>query len=303
MKIAIIGGGSLGLLFAHYLNQFHEVCIYVRSKEQEQALLSEGLVFEKNGQSIVDSVNSALLSAWKGQEDLTIIAVKQYHLENVLRKIKEAVPCYSGSLLFLQNGMGHLKKLKDVSASQIYVGAVEHGAKKEKVNHVIHTGNGVTRIAVYKGHSIEMMNELAIEFSAAFPFIFENDYEDMLVKKLIVNSVINPLTAILNVRNGELLDNPYYHRLFMKMYKEISSVLHTEDQEETFAYLEKICRKTAANRSSMLQDLDEKRPTEVDAILGFILEKAGEMGASAPMLEFFYHSIKGKEYEGMEEYE
>ncbi len=296
MKIAIIGGGSLGLLFAHYLNEYHHVCLYVRSEEQEHCLSSEGLIFEKNEQKIVHSINTATFSSWEGNEDLTILAVKQYHLPDILQRMAEAAPCYKGSFLFLQNGMGHIKLLDSVKANNVYVGSVEHGARKESLNHVIHTGSGLTRIAIYKGHSLNIMKKIANQFAERFPFTAEKDYESMLVNKLVVNSVINPLTAVLNVRNGELLDNPYYNKLFKQMFNEISSILYMENQDETLTHLENVCRKTAANRSSMLQDLDGNRLTEVDAILGYVLDKADDIGVHAPLTEFFYHSIKGKEY-------
>ena len=296
VKIAIIGGGSLGLLFTHYLNEFHQICLYVRSKEQEYTLSSKGIMFEKNGQKSVHFVNTANFSEWEGKEDLTILAVKQYHLPDILKKMAEVTPNYKGSFLFLQNGMGHLKWLDTIQANNVYVGSVEHGAKKESLNHVIHTGSGITRIAIFKGHSINIINKIANQFIDRFPFTVEKDYESMLVKKLIVNSCINPLTAVLNVRNGELLDNPHYNKLFKNMFKEISSILYMDDKDKTFSHLESICRKTAANRSSMLQDLDGNRPTEVEAILGYVLEKAGEKGVYAPLTEFFYESIKGKEY-------
>ena len=296
MKIAIIGGGALGLLFAHYLNENHQVCVYVRSNQQAAALSKEGLIFESDGQRTVRPICSAIVSDWKGDEDLTIIAVKQYHVQKVLQELAKLAPLYDGSYLFIQNGMGHLKWLSDIKADQIFVGSVEHGANKKNGHHVIHTGNGLTRIAIYKGHSFSIMDELIEGYSDSFPFVYEPNYQDMLVKKLIVNAVINPLTAVLNVHNGELLDNPHYYQIFRSMFREISAVLNIENTEDEMAHLENICRKTAANRSSMLQDIDANRPTEVDAILGYVMEKANEMRVKTPLTEIFYHAIKGKEY-------
>lgn len=297
MNIAIIGGGSLGLLFAHYLNEYHQVCVYVRSKEQKDTLSNKGLVFEKNGMEITAPIKTALFSEWTGIEELTIVAVKQYHLQKVLKEMVKATSDYKGSYLFLQNGMGHLKWLEELKANNIFVGSVEHGANKAGANHVIHTGEGITRIAIYKGHSLTIIEEInRSAFDNNFKISLENHYEKMLVRKLIVNAVINPLTAVLNVRNGELLDNPYYYQIFRKMFEEISMVLNITEREDVFTHLQNVCKKTAANRSSMLQDLEAKRPTEVDAILGYVLKKAGEMGVRAPLAEIFYHSIKGKEY-------
>ncbi len=297
MKIGIIGGGSIGLLFAHYLAKKHDVTIYVRSKEQAEKLASEGLVFEKNSVSMNGRMHSLVFSEWTGKEELTIIAVKQYHLHKVLQVIKKASLKNSHSLLFVQNGMGHLKWLKGIEGANIFVGTIEHGALKVSANHVIHTGEGRTRIALYKGKCIAEIKELIEPLLKDFPFFFEENYDEMLIQKLIINAVINPLTAILNVKNGELIANPHYYHVFKQLFIEISTVLEISNKERAFEQLEDVCKKTAENRSSMLKDMDEKRPTEVDAILGYVLEKSKEKGINTPLANGFYYLIKGKEYE------
>ncbi|MBU8877712.1 2-dehydropantoate 2-reductase [Bacillus sp. FJAT-29790] len=297
MKIGIIGGGSIGLLFAHYLSKDHQVCVYTRSKEQAKKLSIEGLIFEKGGKRINDSIHAAVLSDWRDQEDLTIIAVKQYDLQRVLDILAGITPSFKSSFLFLQNGMGHLNLLKELKANHIFVGMVEHGANKIGTNHVLHTGDGMTKLALYSGNSLSILKEMAAPLSSQFPFIIEADYHEMMTKKLIVNSCINPLTAILNVRNGELLENRYYKEIFKQLFLEICLILNIADKKSTFAHIKDVCRKTAANRSSMLKDLDEKRPTEVDAILGYVIEKANQRQMAAPLTESFYYLIKGKEYE------
>ncbi|KAB2337407.1 2-dehydropantoate 2-reductase [Cytobacillus depressus] len=301
MKIAIIGGGSLGLLFAHYLSKLNDVHLYVRTNEQKNKLLTEGLLFEKNGQIMHNFIQSSLFTEWKGSEDLTIIAVKQYHLQNVLKQMVQSAPFYHGSLLFIQNGMGHLKWLDIMQTANIYIGSVEHGANKIHNNHVIHTGKGITKLANYKSNSQFILKEL-VQFTAEdFPFMIEQDYEEMLVKKLVVNAVINPLTAVLNAQNGELVSNPHFYKIFKQLFAEISLTLKLNEKAETLSHIENVCKKTATNRSSMLQDLDGNRPTEVDAILGYILEKADELGMHIPLAASFYEAIKGKEYKGRRE--
>ena len=296
MKIGIIGGGSIGLLLAHYLKKHHQVCVYVRSKRQLDVLEAEGLIFEKDKNCIKEAINVSLFSKWNGEEELTILAVKQYQLPPILEKMAASNTNVGGSLLFLQNGMGHLKWLEGVNAKNIFVGTVEHGANKVAVNHVIHTGEGLIKLALYRGDNLTILTDMVKIPVENFPFIFEEDYQEMLLNKLIVNAVINPLTAALNVNNGMLLENPHYYYIFKEIFNEISSVLSIVDKENTFYYVENICRKTSLNRSSMLKDLDENRPTEIDAILGYVIEKARERQMNAPFSESFYHLIKGKEY-------
>ncbi len=118
----------------------------------------------------------------------------------------------------------------------------------------------------------------------------------MLQNKLIVNAVINPLTAILQVNNGELIKNQYYLQVLKKLFSEISTVLTLENAEEHLQQIIDICKNTSENRSSMLKDIEANRMTEVDAILGFILGEAQRKEMKSPNIETFYYLIKGKEW-------
>ncbi|WP_256240310.1 2-dehydropantoate 2-reductase [Bacillus sp. V3B] len=293
MKIGIIGGGSIGLLYAYYLSEQQSVCLYVRSKEQMELLQSEGLFLERDGEKSQRFLDVKLYSEWRGDEDISLIAVKQYHLVELI----ELLYAYSRSnkaILFLQNGMGHLKWFDRIEG-EVYIGTVEHGAMRTNFNHVIHTGDGLTKIALYQNSHSQFQKFAQSIDHERFPFIIEEDYEVMLLKKLIVNAVINPLTAILQVENGELIQNPYYYQLVKMIFIEIEQGLQLQNKAQYFENVILVCKKTAHNYSSMLCDLEEGRPTEVDAILGYILEKAAEREINTPIIETFYRAVKGKE--------
>lgn len=293
MKIGIIGGGAIGLLFSFYLSKRHSVCLYVHSKEQLDVLKDEGLSFEKNGEITKKYLSVKLSSEWSGKEDVTFIALKQYQLPSII----DLLSTYSSSqnaLLFLQNGMGHLQWF-DKMKGDIYVGTVEHGAMKVKGNHVIHTGSGTTKMALFRGSIPKFYQFASCIHEETFPFIMEENYETMLIQKLVVNAVINPLTSILQIKNGELIHNPYYFQLVKSMFAEIQVSLNLQDGERYFTNMMTVCEQTAKNYSSMLRDITEHRPTEVDAILGYILEKAAEKQIHTPIIELFYQAVKGKE--------
>lgn len=293
MEIGIIGGGSLGLLYSYFLSEKHDVCLYVHSQEQKDLIQQEGLTFERNGEVIVKFITVKLFQDWYGHEDVTIIAVKQYHLSSIHEKLST----YSQSdkaLLFLQNGMGHVKWF-DKMHGEVYVGSVEHGAMKLKANHVIHTGNGATKIANYRNSKVLFSDFVKKINSKVFPFLIEQNYEEMLLKKLVVNAVINPLTAILEVKNGELIHNKYFYQLAYDLFLEIEQSLSLKNGHQYFQNVVAVCEQTAQNRSSMLCDLEDNRLTEIDAILGYILEKAEEIEINTPIAKTFYRSVKGKE--------
>lgn len=293
MKIGIIGGGSIGLLFAYYLGRKHPVCLYVRTNEQKKLIRDKGLIVVRGDEEHKEELEVKLVSEWRGLEDSVFIAVKQYQLPSVIEILQKYGRAEHFSV-FLQNGMGHIKWL-DRLQGDIYLATVEHGAMRTNGNQVCHTGVGATKIASYRQSQPGFLDWIASQYEDIFPFTMEDNYENMLLKKLVVNAVINPLTAVLRVKNGELIENPYYFQLSKLLFAEIEQSLMIQDGESYFENIRAVCAKTAANQSSMLRDLEEKRQTEVDAILGYILEKAGEREISTPILKAFYYAVKGKE--------
>ena len=293
MKVGIIGAGSIGLLFAAYISRVFEVALYTRTQEQAAEINKNGILLRKGTEENISLVKALPISEWQGTEELTIIAVKQYQLPTIIQKLNHlsAIP---ESLLFLQNGMGHLKLLKGIRAYNLYVGSVEHGALKENSFTVSHNGNGATNVAVFQGETTSL-KQLSAAFVLDFPIVVQEDYYDMLLKKLIVNAIINPLTAVLRVNNGGLLENQFYFLVVKNLFTEISFILNLKHPVDYLQQVIDICKKTANNRSSMLKDIEAKRLTEVDAILGFLLKEAKKQDKKAPQIENLYYLIKGKE--------
>lgn len=287
MKIGIIGAGSIGLLFAAYLQKNFNVTLYTRNNEQADHINRQGVSLLKGVGPFTAKVEAVPLSNGIGEDELIVIAVKQYQLEPVLRRLPAG-----GNYLFLQNGMGHLKYLQELDARNIYVGSVEHGAYREDARTVSHNGKGVTRVAVYKGDP-SLLKKFASLIPKEFPVNIEDDYYSMLANKLAANAVINPLTAILGVKNGELVSNKHFERALEALFHEVSSILNLPEKQVSLLKVKEICRTTAENRSSMLKDLEAGRQTEVDAILGYLLEEA--KGADTQLLMTYYELIKGME--------
>ncbi|MFC3882682.1 2-dehydropantoate 2-reductase [Bacillus songklensis] len=295
-KIAIIGGGSVGLLFTAYLSKKFDVMLYTRTKEQAQAIRREGLSLVNKGAVQRIEVQAHPLSEGIFDADLVVIAVKQYHMEDVLSavdpQLKKDVP-----LLFVQNGMGHIHKIKESKYKHVLLGIVEHGALKNGENEIHHKGIGATKIACYRGDDryIEELLERQIDF---FPFIQEENWYGMLVTKLVVNACINPLTALYRVTNGQLVENSFYQQNLQVVFKEVAEALNLIDASSYWTKVINICRQTALNRSSMLRDIEERRETEIEAILGYVLQEARSRDVSTPSLNFLYKSIKGMEKRG-----
>lgn len=293
MKVGVIGAGSIGLLFASYISKVFDVTLYTRTENQASQINDQGILLKKKAVNTRSSVKALPIASWKGNEDFTIFTVKQYQLPTVLETMKH-IADLPNNLLFLQNGMGHLKLFEDMKGNNLFVGTVAHGALKENDYTVSHNGEGVTNVALVKG-DIAPLHRFANACNDDFPIQVQEDYYPMLLNKLVVNAVINPLTSILHVKNGELINNDYFFRVLNTLFAEITFILNLDQPDEHLQTVVEICRKTAENRSSMLKDIEANRLTEVDAILGFILEEARKQKKQAPLLETVYHLIKGKE--------
>ena len=291
MRIGIIGSGSIGLLFAACLSKNHRIHLYCRRTEQLHQL-QQGILL--NGKPVaMDNIKTATTEDVPEKVDLWIVAVKQYHLLSLASffgKIPADTP-----ILFLQNGMGHLDYLGTLEHRNLFLGVVEHGALKKSDREVLHTGAGQTRIALFGGREETFVNIHRLIHTPDFPFILEKDYRGMLVGKLVANAIINPLTAIFQVKNGELLQNPYFFRLMKETFLEIQEVLQLDLPEQSFQNVIRICEKTKENESSMLRDLKRSKETEIEAIIGYLLKEAEKKGVETKLLRFLYIGIKGLE--------
>ncbi|KMK96610.1 ketopantoate reductase family protein [Rossellomorea marisflavi] len=291
MDIGIIGAGAVGLLFAGYLGKRHNVTVYARRKEQREQLEAYGVTVWREGRRGQTDVQAKSLSALDSRHDLVILAVKGYDLdESLFITVPTETP-----LLFLQNGIGHMDLLKTLPYDTVMAASVEHGALKENEHTVLHKGVGATNIALVRGAS-GPLQRLLEEKDAAFPFVKEDDYEAMLLRKLFINAIINPLTAIAGCVNGEVASNPYYSALIEQAYGEL---LHLHPHMEEMISLEdikRVCMNTAQNRSSMLKDVENGRMTEIESILGELVRKASPR--DIPVMNTLYLLVKGKESAG-----
>lgn len=287
MKIGVIGPGAIGMLFAFYLQKAGAtVTIYTRSMERAGHICRFGISCTFDGQAETQFPAAAPLDAATIEDDYVFVAVKQYDIDLVLPHLQQT----QSRLVFLQNGMGHLSLLQNMQQRGIAVGIVEHGARKEDARSVVHTGIGVTKLGILAG--AEGFQELQPFFQAPyFPALVEENWEEVLKSKLIVNACINPLTALYRVPNGMLLDNPAFRNAMKQVFAEVIFVL--DETKERWEHVCNVCRKTAKNQSSMLTDVKLGRETEIDAIIGYLLMQAEKQNKQVPLLSFLQQSIKG----------
>jgi 2-dehydropantoate 2-reductase len=144
--------------------------------------------------------------------------------------------------------------------------------------------------------SVDLLAETLAQ--AGFEIQRKDDLNGLIWSKLAVNAAINPLTALLEVRNGQLLNQPATKELMAMAAREVADLaqalgiqLATENVVE---YAFEVAGRTSANLSSMLQDIQRKAPTEIDAICGAISRLAADHEVRAPLNDGYWKLISAK---------
>jgi 2-dehydropantoate 2-reductase len=285
MKIAIIGAGAMGRLFAWFLARGgHRPLLVCRRQEQVEAFLHQGLrVIDVEGILHTLPVEASLAL----HEDIVgaILTVKSYDTRAAAEMLRSAphVP-----LLSLQNGMGNGQTLEEIIAPERFaLGLTTYGA----------TADGDTQVQ-YKGHGQTVVGDWlpGQEMSAAWwwselltacghPTQVTEDIYTEIWRKAMVNIGINPFTALLEIQNGELLQQPELLLWMERAVEEAEAVAQAEGVllTDSFTRVLEVCRLTATNRSSMLQDRLRGRKTEIDAMCGVVVRLGEKWGISTPV--------------------
>ncbi|WP_144509370.1 2-dehydropantoate 2-reductase [Bacillus sp. FJAT-22090] len=288
MKIGIVGAGSIGILFGAYLAEAnHNITFLVRNPK-----ISDSLYIKKSNiapQLITCNLEYRMQNLY--EMDLIIIAVKYHHL-HMIKDDLDALPS-TIPLLFLQNGLLHLSFAKSLMQKNIMIGSVLHGATKINANTVQHLGVGVTSIGIYKGE-LYPIEELLKSSSEHFPIIFIPNIEEVLFKKAMLNCLINPLTTIAQVPNGDLVKVEAYKTIVKNMYEELVNVFEEWRERLSWEEVVTLCTNTQYNHSSMLKDYENGRLMELDTIVGAIINEAQKRNKELPILNTFYLLLNEK---------
>lgn len=301
MKIGIIGAGAIGLLYAYQFSALFPVTLYTRRPEQCKELKDKGITQVEENLPVGNRRVTVKQLSEKSKlgEEIIIVAVKQYVLQDIMPHLLKLNK--DQCVLFLQNGMAHLKQAENIENAHLLIGVVEHGVKKLDDVTVNWTGKGLTKVAPFRSISSvsRFLDMWEKGLSESFPLIKSNSYQNILVEKLVVNAIINPLSTLYRVKNGQLVHNRFYKETMYALYREISFLIEIEEREKMWDHVLNICSNTAENRSSMQRDIEFGRRTEVDAIVGYLIFLAEEQGKKVPLTEFIYRSIKGLEEDNL----
>ncbi|KAE8379224.1 2-dehydropantoate 2-reductase [Aspergillus bertholletiae] len=268
-------------------------------------------------------------SAEEERIECLIVAVKAPVTVAAMASIKRRLTPDS-TVLFLQNGMGTIDELnekvfRDPRQRPHYMsGVISHGlARRKEPFQVSHTGVGTTILgSVLPADAVSPANEGDIDWAPSTKYLLRtltltpplvavaetpSSLRLYQLEKLAMNCVINPLTAIMNCKNGELLYNYSFTRIMRLLLAEISSVICALPELQGVPGIEsrfsperlrmmvtQLANKTAKNHSSMLQDVLSRNTTEIEYMNGYIVRRGEELGIKCVVNYMMKHLVLAK---------
>lgn len=298
MKIAIVGPGALGCLLAGSLKARTKEDIWLidSSPERAKRICESGIRIE-GLTTLSVKINVTADPKEAGLCDLVIIAVKSYSTEDACKDIKELVG-EKTAVLTLQNGIGNVQVLNDYfGAEKVIAGITNHGATLLGDGHVRHAGKGDTVIGTTKGKALGVIKDAAnILARGGFETKISKDIDSVVWSKLVINVGINALTAITRLKNGMLIEHDGTRQVLRDAVQEAVRIVKRKRIKLTYddpiQKVESVCKATAANVSSMLQDALNNKRTEIDYINGAIIRQAKALGIPAPVNEVLTNLVR-----------
>jgi len=288
MKITVIGSGAMGSLFGALLAETGQpVTLLDVRRDHVEAVNTEGLAIEKEGSRRRVRIQADSDPDSIGPADLCIVFVKSTHTAAAARTAARL--CGKRSMvLTLQNGMGNADTLAEALApDRVIAGTTSHGATFLGPGSIRHAGSGETVIGPWSTAGVAGVKAVAEAFNnAGIATRVVSDVRHVMWAKLLINVGINAVTALTGIRNGQLLDLEQTRRLSREAVEEALAVAGTQGIAIEGDPVEKVfsvAAATAANRSSMGQDVDHGRTTEIGAINGFIVRMAEQAGVPVPV--------------------
>ena len=286
--IVVLGPGAMGCLFSALLSRGGaDVVLLDRNPDRARLINDRGLILEQGGRTVTIAVRATADPASAGPAGLVIVCVKAYDTA-AASAAAAAAAGPDADVLSLQNGVGNVEALSAaLGAGRVLGGATAQGANLVGPGHVRHAGAGETVIGEPGGGGERARRAAAILAAAGIPARATNALEALIWSKVAINAAINPLTALLRVRNGALAEMPAARALMEAAAAETAAV--AEARGITLLYPDararavEVARATAENISSMHADARAQRRTEIEQINGAVAAEAERLSVPAPV--------------------
>lgn len=293
MDIGIVGPGAIGTFLAGVLGKNNDVDLLGKRPLELETVELTGKTKQET------SVNYTTSRTALSDDELIIICTKSFDTAEAMKSLSRNISSES-VVLSLQNGLNNEKVISEYVGEDRTIGGItSNGVTFIEPGKAKHAGVGETVIGRYPRGNRGMVERVSRTLNSAG---IETRISDEIIvniwEKTVVNSGINPLTAVLGVKNGRLVEDEYLKNLLEKIVSESARVAEKKvdtSENRLVSRTKEVANETSDNISSMLQDIKNKNRTEVAQINEEIISKGKELGISTPVNETLFQMVKSME--------
>jgi len=299
-RVCVVGGGVIGSLYAAHLARVADVSVLTRRDEHARALSAEGLRITGKSDFTAE-VRAASRPEDIPEPEVVILATKATQLDEAAAAL--AGRFRKATVVTVQNGLGAEEIVRRHGSWPLVSGVTFMSGTRHADTHVEYILDTETWLGPYGDTRYEVVEELAalIESSGlrarAFP-----DLRPAQWSKLIFNATVNAVAALTGLPHdphfaaeGTLEDLGHLVHDLVDEGKRVAAAAGIELHEDPWEMNVLATKRGSAHFPSMLEDVEARRPTEIDLITGSLVREAGRLGVDVPLHTALYRLVKGKE--------
>jgi 2-dehydropantoate 2-reductase len=300
VKVCVIGAGAIGSLFAAHLAQVAEVSVLTRRNDHARALNEEGLRVSGR-HDFTASLNAATAAAALADFELGIIATKATGLEAAAASLEQRFR--NATIMTVQNGLGVEDVVRRYGEWPLVSAVTFMSGTKHSDTHVEYILDTPTWLGPYGGTPFDRVQEIAALLvesglqAEALP-----DLRPAQWSKLIFNATVNGVSALTGLPHDEhfaaerdLPDLGHLVHGLVDEGKRVAAAAGVSLHDDPWEMNVLATKRGSAHYPSMLEDVEARRPTEVELINGALVREAERCGVPAPLHTALYRLVKARE--------
>ena len=300
-RVCVVGAGVIGSLLAAYLARVAEVVVLTRREEHARALRVEGLRVSGRA-DFVASVTASVDPAALGPVDLAIVATKATDVEAAAARVAGALPA-GAAVMTVQNGLGAEEIVRRHGDWPLISAVTFMSGTRHSDTHVEYILDTETWLGPYGDTPFELVQEVAeLIVRGGLRAVALPDLRPAQWSKLIFNATVNSVSALTGLphdahfaareRSSDLGHLVYE---LVAEGKRVAAAAGVELHDDPWEMNVLATQRGSAHYPSMLEDVEARRPTEVDLITGALVREADRVGVDAPLHRAMYRLVKARE--------
>jgi 2-dehydropantoate 2-reductase len=299
-RVCVVGAGAIGSLFAAHLARVAEVAVLTRREEHARALREEGLRVSGRA-AFVARVEGASDPDEIGDVDLVVLSTKGTEVDAAAARLGGRFP--GAAVMTVQNGLGVEEIVRRHGDWPVLSAVTFMSGTRHSDSHVEYILDTETWLGPYGDTPFELAREVADLIVAgglravAFP-----DLRPAQWSKLIFNATVNSVSALTGLPHDahfaareHVTDLGHLVHDLVDEGKTVAAAAGVALHDDPWEMNVLATQRGSAHYPSMLEDVEARRPTEVDLITGALVREADRVGVDAPLHRALYRLVKARE--------